>query len=70
MVYQQGTYVSFGMNPSLVIADLRNNHKPDVATIQNNSLVVFPNNGDGTFATPMTYLAGSEVNGVVMADFN
>jgi hypothetical protein len=69
-VYQQGTYVSFGMNPSLVIADLRNNHKPYVATIQNDSLVVFPNNGDGTFAMPVTYFAGSEVNGVVMADFN
>ncbi len=69
-VYQQGTYVTFGMNPSLVIPDLRNNHKPDVATIQNDSLVVFPNNGDGTFATPVSYFAGSEVNGVVMGDFN
>jgi len=69
-VYQQGTYVTFGGSPSLVIADLRGDHKPDVATIQNDSLIVFPNNGDGTFATPVPYFAGSQAYGVVAADFN
>jgi hypothetical protein len=66
MIYPQGT------NPAspVLIADLSSDHKPDVLTVQNDSLVVFPNNGDGMLGAPVSYFAGSGANGVVVADFN
>jgi hypothetical protein len=69
--YQQGqNSVGPDVIPPIVIADLRGDHKPYVLTLQDDSLVVFPNNGDGTFGSPVSYLSGSGTNGVVVADFN
>ena len=70
-VYQQGLSSNGpGVSPPVLIADLQGNHRPDVATIQGDSLVVFPNNGDGTFGAPVPYFAGSGSIAAVVADFN
>ena len=68
-VYQQGVYSST-LIPPVLIADLRGDKEPYVLTLQGDSLIVFPNNGDGTLGTPVPYLAGTNANGVVVADFN
>ena len=67
-VYQQGLS-SLNYPPPPVIADLRGDGKPYVLTVQGDSLVVFPNNGDGTFGAPVSYFAGSQANDGVVADF-
>jgi len=70
IVYQEGVDSGTSLIPPVLIADLRGDKKPYVLTLQGDSLIVFPNNGDGTLGTPVPYLAGANANGVVVADFN
>jgi hypothetical protein len=61
----------------LVVADFNGDHNPDVAVpqfppdrIQSGSVLIFLGNGDGTFATPVSYFAGEFPSNAVTGDFN
>jgi len=69
-VYPGGSIQSPNVTTPVVIADLLGDNKPYVGVVEGDSLVVLPNNGDGTFGAPVSYFAGSQANGVGMADFN
>jgi len=62
--------------PQIAIGDFNGDGKPDIAAILLSgssgaqSVFVFLGNGDGTFAAPVSYFAGSSTSNVVAADFN
>ena len=58
--------------PGLVIADFNGDGKPDVAvqTFDASDVIVFLNNGDGTFGPSMAYYAGSGITSLAAGDFN
>ena len=67
-----------GTNPIIAIADFNSDHKPDVAVVlgigNNNgpgdSVYVCLGNGDGSFASPVSYFAGVNTSSLAAADFN
>ena len=62
--------VGSGTSPSLVVADLNNDGKPDFAvTAGNNSLALLLGNGDGTFGAP-SYIYDAGAQALVLGDFN
>ena len=59
----------------MALADLNGDQKADVAVRtagggMDSDVSVLLNNGDGTFGSPTSYFAGSQVNSFVVADFN
>jgi hypothetical protein len=62
----------------MAVADLNGDKKPDLIVIAGSfngttlsgSMFVFLGNGDGTFAAPVSYYAGTANRNVVAADFN
>ena len=68
-----GTFSSPG-TPFLATGDFNSDHKIDVAALsgqQNDQNVyIFLGHGDGTFAGPVSYFAGTGTNSVVSGDFN
>jgi hypothetical protein len=57
----------------MALADLNGDHMVDVAVLTGgmvSDVSVLLNNGDGTFGSPTSYFAGSQVNSFVVADFN
>src|SRR5581483_3279701 len=55
------------------IADFNGDHKPDVAIPGGSGdgfMLIFPGNGDGSFATPLSFFAGASPYRTVAADFN
>jgi hypothetical protein len=55
-----------------VVADFNGDHKPDAAflDIQNSNILIFPGNGDGTFASPTSIFAGQNPSSFLVGDFN
>lgn len=52
------TPVSFGSNHLVIAADVNKDGKSDVILVHPNSVDVFLSNGDGSFATPLTFATG------------
>jgi FG-GAP-like repeat len=67
--YQESSQ-SPNVTTPVMIADLRGDHKPYLAVVEGDNLVVLPNNGDGTFGALVSYFAGSLVYSGAIADFN
>ena len=64
---------TFGSMPtSVTTADFNSDGKPDLAVTNgsSNTVSVFVNNGDGTFANKVDYAAGKDAISVTAADFN
>lgn len=57
---------------SMHLGDLNGDGKPDIAVNRalSDLLVILMNNGDGTFASPVTYATGDNPSELVIADFN
>ena len=68
--YPQGS-ASANFQPAAVIADFNNDHKPDlaVAGLTTGTLGIFLGNGDGTFASPVSYF-DADFGPLLVADFN
>jgi hypothetical protein len=69
----QSPIVSSGCVPTstYAIADFNNDHKPDLAYLQNDSLYLCLGNGDGSFAASSGgVFVGTHANSLVAADFN
>ena len=68
--YPQSNYSPI-IPPSAVVADFNNDHKPDlaVAGFSTGALGVFLGNGDGTFASPVSYF-DDDFGPLLVADFN
>jgi len=72
MVYKT-TYTVNGLTYStsvLAVADFNHDGKPDLAAVTTAGVAILLGNGDGTFAAPVTYSAGTGPFSVVTADFN
>lgn len=69
--YAAGSGVGTGPQ-SIVVADFNGDGHPDIAVANFNaaSVSVFLNNGDGTFASGVTYSVGSYPLGLAVGDFN
>lgn len=73
--FQASVTVTFSGNPEFpALADVDNDNYPDLivsnAEWQFDSVGVFINNGDGTFASPVQYFAGQYPRGITTADFD
>ncbi|HEY1774066.1 MAG TPA: VCBS repeat-containing protein [Gammaproteobacteria bacterium] len=65
--------ISAGVGPvSVIAADINDDGKPDLVTANGSdgSVSILINNGDGTFATPVTYAAGTDPVAVAVGDLN
>lgn len=51
-----------------VVADLNDDGKADIVSTYGNVLAICISNGDGSFASPVSYVSGANSNGVVVAD--
>lgn len=72
--FTAATYGSPNQPTDVFVADLNNDHFPDIITTQSesNAITVFLNHGDGTFTSngSAMYLTGQHPIRVVAADFN
>jgi hypothetical protein len=61
-----------GYAGGFVVADFNGDHKPDAAflDIHNSNILIFPGNGDGTFAPPAVMFAGQNPSSFLVGDFN
>jgi hypothetical protein len=67
-----GAAVVYGTVPSgvVVVGDLNGDGKPDIAVASASELSVLMNQGDGTFAAPVTYVAPAEPTVLAIGDLN
>jgi hypothetical protein len=69
-VFSEGVLINSGVPFPMASGDFNGDHKPDLAALASDELIVFLGNGDGTFGAPASYFAGSGASSLVVGDFN
>jgi hypothetical protein len=67
--FQSPLYSNIGGMSSMVVADVNNDHKPDLIVQSGSDLLVLLGNGDGTFQSPVSYFDAGGAT-LLVADFN
>jgi hypothetical protein len=54
----------------VTVGDVTGDGRPDIVSANGNDVTVVANHGDGTFAAPMTYVAGKTISQTAIGDVN